>query len=52
MLNKFQQELINLQKLYENTGYVEMVELDDGSVLITADRVDIRGILEENDLLI
>jgi len=26
-----------------------MVELDDGSVLITADRVDIRGILEEND---
>jgi hypothetical protein len=49
MQNKFLQELNNLQKLYENTGSVELTELEDGSVLITADRMDIRGILEEND---
>jgi|LauGreDrversion4_2_1035121.scaffolds.fasta_scaffold21735_2 hypothetical protein len=49
MLNKFLQEMNNLQKLYENTGFVELVELEDGSVIITADRIDVRGILEEND---
>ncbi len=49
MQNKFLQELNNLQKLYENTGYVELVELEDGSVLVTVDRMDVRGILEEND---
>jgi hypothetical protein len=49
MQNKFLQEMNNLQKLYENTGHVELTELEDGSVLITVDRMDVRGILEEKD---